>query len=88
MTLWTVAHQAPLSMTFSRQEYWSRLSFPIPGDLSYLGIELTSLMFPAFPGKFFIIAAPGKPKWALISRNLDSVEEKRDSKIIEKDSQY
>ena len=74
-------------MKFSRQEYWSGLPFPIPGDLSYLGTELTSLMFPAFPGKFFIIAAPGKHKWALISRNLDSVEEERDSKIIEKDKQ-
>ena len=50
------------------------------GDLSYLGIELTSLMFSALAGKFF-------PKWALILRNLDSVEE-RDSKIIEKDSKY
>ena len=33
MTLWTVAHQAPLSMGFSRQEYWSGLPFPSPGDL-------------------------------------------------------
>ena len=32
-TLWTVAHQAPLSMGFSRQEYWSGLPFPLPGDL-------------------------------------------------------
>ena len=38
-TLWTVAHQAPLSMGFSRQEYWSGLPFPSPGDLPNPGIE-------------------------------------------------
>ena len=38
-TLWTVAHQAPLSMGFSRQEYWSGLPFPFPGDLPNPGIE-------------------------------------------------
>ena len=38
-TPWTVAHQAPLSMGFSRQEYWSGLPFPSPGDLPHLGIE-------------------------------------------------
>jgi len=40
---WTVAHQAPLSIGFSRQEYWSGLSFPSPGDLPNLGIEPSSL---------------------------------------------
>ena len=39
LTLWTLAHQAPLSMGFSRQKYWSRLPFPPPGDLSDPGIE-------------------------------------------------
>ena len=38
-TPWTVAHQAPLSMGFSRQEYWSWLPFPSPGDLPDPGIE-------------------------------------------------
>ena len=38
-TPWTVAHQAPLSMEFSRQEYWSGLPFPSPGDLPDMGIE-------------------------------------------------
>ena len=38
-TPWTVARQAPLSMGFSRQEYWSRLPFPSPGDLPDTGIE-------------------------------------------------
>ena len=41
-TLWTVACQAPLSMGFSRQEYWSGLPFPSPGDLPNPGIELRS----------------------------------------------
>ena len=39
VTLWTVAHQAPLSMGFSRQEYWSGLPFPSPGDLPDAGIK-------------------------------------------------
>ena len=41
-TPWTVAHQAPLSMGFSRQECWSGLPFPPPGDLPNAGIELAS----------------------------------------------
>ena len=41
-TLWTVAHQAPLSMGFFRQEYWSELSFPSPRDLPDPGIEPVS----------------------------------------------
>ena len=41
-TLWTVAHQAPLSMGFPRQEYWSGLPFPSPGDLPDPGIKSTS----------------------------------------------
>ena len=40
---WTVAHQDPLSMEFSRQEYWSGLPFPTPGDLPDPGTEPTSL---------------------------------------------
>ena len=43
----TVAHQAPLSMGFPKQEYWSRLSFPLPGDLPDPGIEPMSLVSPA-----------------------------------------
>ena len=43
VTPWTVAHQAPLSMGFSRQEYWSGLPFPSPGDLPNPGIKLVSL---------------------------------------------
>ena len=39
VTQWTVAYQAPLSMGFSRQEYWSELQFPSPGELPDPGIE-------------------------------------------------
>ena len=58
-TLWTVAHQAPLSVGFSRQEYWSGVPFPSPGDLPDLGIEPVSLMSPALAGRFFTISATG-----------------------------
>ena len=43
VTPWTVAHQAPLSMGFSKQEYWNELPFPPPGDLPNPGIEPLSL---------------------------------------------
>ena len=56
-TPWTVAHQAPLSMGFSRQEYWSGLPFPSPGDLLDLGIEFKSLTSPALTGGFFTTRA-------------------------------
>ena len=49
-----IAHQAPLSMGFPRQKYWSVLLCPPPGDLSDLGIEPTSLTPPALAGGFFI----------------------------------
>ena len=52
-TSWTAAHQAPLSMGFSRQEYWSELLCPPPGDLPHSGIEPASLMSPALTGMFF-----------------------------------
>jgi len=50
--LWTIAHQVPLSMGFSRQEYWSGLPCPPPGDLLDPGINPTSLTSPAFVGGF------------------------------------
>ena len=57
-TPWTVAHQAPLSTEFSRQEYWSGLLFPSPGDLTDPGIEPES---SALAGRFFTTEPPGKP---------------------------
>ena len=57
VTLWTVDHQAPLS----RQEYWSGLPFPTPGDLFNPEIESVSLASPALAGGFFTTSATGKP---------------------------
>ena len=59
-TPWTVAYLAPQSMSFSRQEYWSGLPFPTPGDLPNPGIEPASLVSPALAGGFFTTASPGK----------------------------
>ena len=53
VTLWTVALQAPLSMGFSRQEYWSGLPCPRPGDLPDPGIEPVSLKSPASASGLF-----------------------------------
>ena len=53
MTLRTIAHQDPLSIGFSREEYQSWLTFPSPGDLPNAGIELMSLISPALVGVFF-----------------------------------
>ena len=58
---WTVAHQAPLSRKFSRQEYWSGLPFPSQGDFPDPRIEPLSLTSPALTGGFFTTAASGKP---------------------------
>ena len=52
-TPWTVARQAPLSWQFSRQEYWSGLPFPTPGDLPDPGIEPMSPVSSALAGGFF-----------------------------------
>ena len=60
-TPWTVALLAPLSMEFSRQEYWKVL-FPTPGDLPDPGIKSSSLASSALAGRFFITLTPGKPQ--------------------------
>ena len=57
-TLWTVAHQAPLSMKFPWQEYWNELLFPSLRDLFSPGTEPTSA---ALAGGFFTIESPGSP---------------------------
>ena len=61
---WLLASQAPLSLQFSSQKYWSRLPFPSPGDLPDRGIEPIS---PALAGRFFFFfffttEPPGKPQ--------------------------
>ena len=60
-TLWTVALQSPLSMGFSRQEYWSGLPFPPPGYLPNPGVKPVSPVSPALAGRFFTTEPPGKP---------------------------
>ena len=61
-TPWTVAHQTPLSMELSRQEYWSGLPFPPPGDLPDPGTQSAS---PTLVGRFFTSEPPGKPSITL-----------------------
>ena len=58
MTPWTVAHQAPLSMKFPREEYWSGLPFPPPGYLPYSGIKPAS---PALQADSLPLHHLGKP---------------------------
>ena len=48
-----MAHEAPLSMVFPRQEYWNGLPFPSAGDFPHTGIETESLESPAYAGRFF-----------------------------------
>ena len=59
-TLSTTTHQAPLSMGFSRQEYWSGLPFLTPGDLPDPGMEPTSLLSPTLAAGPLPLAPPGK----------------------------
>ena len=68
MTLRTVARQAALSMGFSRQEYWSGLLCPPPGDFANLGIEPMSLVSHALAGGFFTAEHPG---WASVNASDD-----------------
>ena len=70
-TPWTVAHQAPLSMGFPRQEYWSELPFPSPGDLSNPGIEPAS---PALQADSLPTELPGKAREAVYSQQKQELE--------------
>ena len=62
LTSWTVDCQIPLSMGFSRQEYWSRFPFPSPGDLPDPGIKPRS---PTVQADALTSALPEKPFWAI-----------------------
>ena len=62
VTPWTVAHQTPLSMWFFRQEHWSGLPFPPPGDLPSPGIKLASPGFPALEGRVYTTS----PTWEVL----------------------
>ena len=82
VTPWTVARQAPLSMGFSRLEYWSVLPYPPTGDLPNLGIETASLISPALAGGFSITSATWEahkimcwgPKVTRQTHNLQSID--------------
>ena len=69
VTLWTTAHQAPLSMGFPRKEYWSGLPFPSLGDLPDPGIEPRS---PALKADYLPSESPGKPFPKILS-NTDAL---------------
>ena len=58
---WAVAHQTPLSMEFSRQEYWGGLPFPLPEDLHHPVMKPTSLVSLALTGKFLSLHLLGSP---------------------------
>ena len=80
VTPWTAAHQVPLSMRFSRQEYWSRLPCPSPGHLPNPRVEPDS---PAFAGGFFTTEPPRKPLGRLKeSQILEKSVSSRDSDIF------
>ena len=69
VTPWTAAHQAPLSMEFSMQEYWNGLPFPTSGDLPNPGIKIASLTSPALTGRFFSTEPLEKPFCSADSSN-------------------
>ena len=66
-TPWTLTHQVPLLMEFSRQQYWNGLPFPTPGNLSYSGIKPVSLVSPELAGGFFTTVPHGKPHRCLLN---------------------
>ena len=62
VTPWTVAHQAPLSMGFSRREFWGGLPCPPPGDLPHPGMETASPVAPALQADFLLLSHWGSPE--------------------------
>ena len=73
-TLWTVGHQAPASMGFPRQEYWSGLPFPSPGDLPDPGIEPGS---PALQADALTSEPPGKPLSKTVNKHFHYRKKKK-----------
>ena len=66
VTPWTIAHQAPLSIEFSNQEYWNVFPFLCPGDLPNPGIKPAASMSSALAGRFFTTEPPGKPSTTVL----------------------
>ena len=82
VTPWTVAHLVPLPMGFNRQEYWSGLLFPTPGDPPNPGIKLVS---PALAEGFFTTEPPGKTRDRLIwFYSISSSNRQRNFNLYEK----
>ena len=73
VTSWMVSRHVPLSMAFSRQEWWSVSPFPMPGDLPNQGIEPTCFASPALTGKFFTTEPPENPNKIYNSSHLDTL---------------
>ena len=78
-TPWTVAHQAPPSLGFSRQEYWSGLPFPSPGDLPDPGIEPRS---PTLEADALTSEPPGKPKILYVITAMWNLKKKKKTMYI------
>ena len=82
-TFWSIAYQPPLSMRFTRKEYWNWLLWPPPGDLPNPGIEPVSPMSPALAGRFFTTSTTihiglnyyGQPLTTLTSESLVGVSD-------------
>ena len=83
VTPWTIACQAPLSMEFFRQEYWSGLPFPPPGNLLDPGIKPASVVFPALQADSFIIALSGNPMGSDLACTQNSCVEILTPKVME-----
>ena len=79
VTLWTIACQAPLSIGFSRQEYWSGLPLPSAEDLPDPGIKPTSLESPALTGRFFTTRHLGNP---FLHQHVDLFQMASESEIL------
>ena len=80
VTVWTVDHQAPLSMRFCGQEYWSGWPCPPPGDLSNPGIEPTSPISPALAGGFFITNTTWEARNANLNPNRNAKQQIQEKK--------
>ena len=73
-TPWTIARQASLSVGFPRQEYWSELPFPPPGDLPDPGICLVSLSFPELADGFFTTSATWEVSYLFVMTSEEGSE--------------
>jgi len=79
----SVAHQAPLSMGFPKQEYWSGLSFPFPGDLPDPGMEPASPASLSLAGGFLTTEPPGKPNEGIVrSRKVYICKDKVPGRLV------